>query len=204
MAAPTRPWCVVPQPRGATSTAGRPSSADPLLVPAPRRGTRSGGIATRTDCARALGATSGHRCLRPIRRRPNKPVRLVGHPWQRGSLVIAVVVAVAVVAAACAAATVIAPPARPLAFPSTRLPTCRYALPLTRPPACRYALPLAQLPSPVRFTTRHLSHLRANPPTHPVVRPPVLSPARPPTRPSDRPPVHCRCSGACMRACVCM
>ena len=194
MAAPTRPWCVVPQPRGATSTAGRPSSADPLLVPAPRRGTRSAGIATRTDCARALGATIGRRCLRPIRRRPYRPVRLVGHPWQRGSLV--VVVAVTIVAIACAATTVTASLARPIAFPSARLPTCRYVLPLTRPSA---RLPMRPPAHPAALA--HPAYRQ-----HPSNRPPACTSlgqlARSPAPPPSRPLSGC-CVCVCVLACVC-
>ena len=178
MATPLRPWCVVPQPRGAATIAGGPSSADLLSVPASRRGTRSGGTATRTDCERALGATSGHQCLRPIRLRPYRPVRLVGRPWQRGSLIVAVAVAVA--AAAYATIAVTAPHACPLTFPFARLLAC--PLPLTRRlPACQYALPL----------TRPAARLPIRPPTPPTAL----------TRLPYRPPLVCVCLRARARVC---
>ena len=163
-------------------------------MPAPRHGTRSGGTAAHTDCARALGATIGRRCLRPIRRRPYRPVRLVGHPWQRGSLV--VVVAVTIVAIACAATTVTASHARPIAFPSARLPTCRYVLPLTRPSA---RLPMRPPAHPAALA--HPAYRQ-----HPSNRPPACTSlgqlARSPAPPPSRPLSGC-CVCVCVLACVC-
>ena len=157
-------------PRRGNDSGGGPRPPILLLVPAPRHGTRSDGTAACTDCARALGATSGHRCLRPVRRRPYRPVRLVGHPWQRGSLVVAV--AVAIVAVACAAATVIASLTRPLAFPSARPPSCQYVFPLTYPiarlPMRPPAPPAALARPPARRWVSPRAHPRLRRPSHPL------------------------------------
>ena len=166
-------------PRRGNDSGGGPRPPILLLVPAPRHGTRSDGTAACTDCARALGATSGHRCLRPIRRRPYRPVRLVGHPWQRGSLVVAV--AVAIVAVACAAATVIASLARPLAFPSARPPSCQYVFPLTYPIA---RLPMRPPAHPAALAhPADRQHLSVRPPACTSLGQPARSPPPPPSLP---------------------